>query len=87
MTATPTMTPTTAIVCGARVDYNVNMRLLPEPDAEVLVVIPYETVVEISGQTEAGDWWFTRYEDQWGWLDGEFISLDTDCARAPVLTP
>ncbi|GAB4527494.1 MAG: hypothetical protein Kow0063_02850 [Anaerolineae bacterium] len=84
-TPTPSATPTVAFHCGAVVNYNLNLRAAPSLDAEVLLVIPYQTVVLVGGQNEAGTWWFVYHEDTWGWVDGQYISLDTDCGTAPVL--
>ncbi len=84
-TPTPSITPTVTAYCGAVVNYNLNLRRLPSLDSEVLVVIPYETIIAVAAQNADGTWWFVVYDDTWGWVDASFISLDTDCFTAPVL--
>lgn len=85
-TPTPSITPTIAFHCGAIVNYNLNLRAAPSLDAEVLLVIPYQTVIQVGGQNEAGTWWLVYHEGTWGWVDGQYVSLDTDCGTAPVLS-
>ena len=85
MTPTPSTTPTLFPVCGAVAEYNVNLRAHPSLDAAIVNVIPYQSVVEIAARDLDGAWWFARYEGEWGWLDGRYITLDTDCSQAPVL--
>jgi uncharacterized protein YraI len=72
-------------VCGAVAEYNINLRAEPALDAPILNVIPYQSVIDIAGRNPAGDWWFAYFEEDWGWLDGRYIRLDTDCSQAPVL--
>ena len=82
-TPSPTLTPFPA--CGATTLYNVNLRAEPALDAPIMNVIPYQSVIEVAGRDQAGDWWFARYDGEWGWLDGAYLTLDTDCSQAPVL--
>jgi hypothetical protein len=84
-TSTPLPTPTAAIYCGAIVEYNLNMRAGPRRDADVLLLIPYQSVIAVGGTNRERTWWFVNYNDLWGWVDGQYISLDTDCGQAPVL--
>ncbi|GEM_PF-3061326 len=86
-TPTPTATPTVAIFCGALVNYNLNLRAAPSLDAEIRLVIPYETIIQVAGRNEAAEWWFVTYDGTWGWVDGQYLSLDTSCDAAPVLHP
>jgi len=82
-TPSPTLTPFPA--CGATTLYNVNLRAEPALDAPIMNVIPYQSVIEVAGRDQAGAWWFARYDGEWGWLDGSYLTLDTDCSQAPVL--
>lgn len=84
-TPTPSATPTVNAICGAVVNYNLNLRRSPSLDAEVLLVIPYETIIAVAARTVDGTWWFVAYDGSWGWVDVNYISLDTDCSNAPVL--
>lgn len=85
VTPTPSATPALFPVCGAVAEYNVNLRAEPTLDAAIMNVIPYQSVIDIAGRNPAGDWWFGRFEGDWGWVDGRYITLDTDCPQAPVL--
>ncbi len=83
---TPSATPTVVGHCGAVVNYNLNLRAWPSLEAEILHVIPYQTIIQVGGQNRDGTWWFVAYNGIWGWVDGRYISLDTDCATAPMLS-
>lgn len=83
-TPTPTATPTASTVCGAVVNYNLNLRAAPSGDAEIVLVIPYTSLVQVAGQNEDGSWWFVGYNEVWGWVDARYIALDTGCADTPV---
>lgn len=84
-TRTPTPTPQISRYCGAVVDYNLNLRELPELDATVLDVIPYGSIVDVGARNEDASWWFVAYNDQWGWVGGEYITVEARCEFTPVL--
>ncbi len=84
-TSTPLPTPTAAVYCGAVVEYNLNMRAGPGRSEDILLLIPYQSVIGVGGTNSEHTWWFVNYNDLWGWVDGQYISLDTDCGQAPVL--
>lgn len=84
-TSTPTLTPTLPNPCLASVDFNLNLRSEPDAEAsEVLAVIPFDTVVSVSGTNEDRTWWYVQYEGQAGWVDGEFVSTTAACDDLPV---
>lgn len=87
--STPTPAPTSIpeVVCGALANFNVNLRVAPSLDAQVLAVIPYQSVVQLGGRAERGNWWLALYQSQWGWIDGDYLVLDTVCAQAPIVMP
>jgi hypothetical protein len=64
--------------------FNVNLRESPDLDAELLLTIPFDTVVSLFAQSEDGEWWFTEYEGQAGWLKAEFLTLTASCELLPV---
>lgn len=84
-TSTPTATPEVTAFCGAVVNYNLNMRTLASQNGEVILVIPFESIVDVGGKNADGDWLFVEYNGQWGWISDEFVSADVRCADAPVL--
>jgi hypothetical protein len=81
---TPTPSPTLPNPCVAMLQFNVNLRESPDLDAELLLTIPFDTVVSLYAQSEDGEWWFTEYEGQSGWLKGEFLTLTASCELLPV---
>lgn len=85
-TRTPTPTATITRFCGAVVNYNLNLRQSPERDAAILLVIPYNSIVNIGARNPDGDWWFVEYNDVWGWVVAEYINPEQACSRAPVLS-
>ncbi|HEX2619300.1 MAG TPA: SH3 domain-containing protein, partial [Phototrophicaceae bacterium] len=84
MTPTPTLTETLPSPCVAVANFNVNLREKPSLDANLVVTIPYETVVNVFGRNEDSTWWFAEYEGQAGWIKGEFITLTSSCSKLPV---
>jgi hypothetical protein len=84
-TPTPTPTPTVAAFCGAFVNYNLNFRELPDNDSRIIDTIPYESVVQAAGRSANGEWWFVKYNDRWGWVQGQYMALDATCENAPII--
>ncbi|MBI5667549.1 MAG: SH3 domain-containing protein [Chloroflexi bacterium] len=83
-TRTPTPSPTQPIPCTAVTLYNLNLRAAPTADTPILLTIPYNTTVAVYGRTADSSWWLARYEDVEGWLDGQYLRLDSDCTALPV---
>lgn len=83
-TRTPAPTATLPNPCLALTNYNLNLRALPDAEGEVLGTIPYNTTITLFGRDEDSLWWFTQYENQGGWVKGEFINLTASCADLPV---
>lgn len=83
-TRTPSPTPTLPDPCLATVNFNLNLRTEPDSEAEVLEVIPFDTAVPVFATNEDRTWWFVRYGEQAGWVDGEFITRTAACDSLPV---
>ncbi len=83
-TRTPSPVPTLPAPCGAVVNFNLNLRAAPSTEADVLASIPFNTRLELFGRSADSGWWYTVYEEQAGWVLGEFLTLDTVCAALPV---
>ncbi|NDJ62847.1 MAG: SH3 domain-containing protein [Chloroflexi bacterium] len=85
--ATPEPTQQTAAsdgpTCIALVNFNLRLRAAPTQESETLLVIPFNTVVELVARNAGSTWWNTSYEGEVGWVDGEFISLLTGCDALP----
>jgi hypothetical protein len=81
---TPTFTPTLPNPCLAVMNYNVNLRAAPDPKAQVITTIPYQTAVTVWGRNAESTWWFALYNDQAGWINAQFITLSASCASLPV---
>ncbi len=70
--------------CMAVVRQNVNLRSGPATTFDLLLTIPFSTTLDVSAKTKAGDWWFVTYQSKTGWVSGDFINLDSNCASLPV---
>lgn len=83
-TRTPEPTATLPNPCLALTNYNVNLRTEPNLESEVLAQIPYNTTITLFGRDADSLWWFTEYEDQGGWLKGEFLNVSDSCNDLPI---
>jgi NADH:ubiquinone oxidoreductase subunit 6 (subunit J) len=91
-TRTPTALPTDVAPCIASVEFNLRLRSAPNADSETLMVIPFGTTIELYGRGEpsvsdtgeAFFWWYTRYEGQEGWVDGQYLLLGSTCDNLPL---
>ncbi|MAS33419.1 MAG: hypothetical protein CL610_05395 [Anaerolineaceae bacterium] len=83
-TRTPSPTPTLPNPCLATVDFNLNVRAEPNEESDVLTVIPFDTAVSVFASNADQTWWLVMYEDQTGWVDGEFITLTASCSNLPA---
>ncbi|MBI1282364.1 MAG: SH3 domain-containing protein [Anaerolineaceae bacterium] len=70
--------------CIAVVRQNVNLRSGPATTYDLLLTIPFSTTLDVSAKNKAGDWWFVRYQDKTGWVSGEYVNADANCASLPV---
>ncbi|MCA9909199.1 MAG: hypothetical protein KC519_11165 [Anaerolineae bacterium] len=84
---TPLPTLTLSAPCIALVDFNLRLRALPDRDSETLLVIPFSTTITLYARSQDSSWWFAKYEDQTGWVDGEFITRSASCDELSVQTP
>lgn len=87
-TRTPTPTPTDVTPCVASVEYNLRLRAAPNAESETLLVIPFGTTVELYGRGTPSEnnafWWYTVYEGQSGWLDGQYMLVGSACDNLPL---
>lgn len=87
-TATPTMTATLPNPCLATTKFNVNLRDFPDStESQVLVVIPFDTVVAVYAPNPDKTWWFAEFDGLAGWLNSEFITLTRSCDALPARRP
>jgi hypothetical protein len=84
VTSTPAPTATLPDPCLALTRYNVNLRKTPDLKAERLATIPFNTSVTLFARSADSTWWLAKYDDQTGWLKGEFLNVSNSCARLPV---
>jgi len=84
--ATPTPQPTVTLPnpCLAIVNYNLRLRTQPNEDSDTLLVIPYSTTITLYGRSEDSVWWYALYNEQTGWVKGEFLNLSASCDGLPV---
>lgn len=86
-TRTPTPTPTLVTPCVASVQYNLRLRAAPNREAETLLTIPYGTSIELYARGDASEndarWWYARYENRDGWVDGQFMLVSRACDALP----
>jgi hypothetical protein len=83
VTAVPP-TPRPVEVCLASVNYNLRLRTEPSRDADTLLIIPYATTINLYARNSDAAWWLTTYQDQEGWVDGEFLTLSAACSNLPA---
>lgn len=83
-TRAPTTTPTLPNPCLALVDYNLNVRAAPNYDGDVLAVIPFNSTITLFARNPDSAWWLTVYQNQEGWVSGEYIRISDSCAELPV---
>ncbi len=84
-TRTPAPRVDAGFRCDAIVDYNLNLRAAPGTGAAILTVIPYGSRVQVAGRNKDSNWWLVEYNDLWGWVSGEYITLESQCRDAPLL--
>jgi uncharacterized protein YgiM (DUF1202 family) len=65
--------------CFITVDFNLNMRVDPDPESEWVLSIPFGSIVSASGPNE-NNWWFVTYEDHSGWVSGDYVTPGHTCA-------
>lgn len=70
--------------CMAVVRQNVNLRSGAAATYDLLLTIPFSTTLNVSARNETSDWWFVSYQNQTGWVSGEFINLDANCDALPA---
>jgi hypothetical protein len=88
ITSTPTLTATLPNPCLATANFNVNMRDFPSlEDSNVLITIPFESVITIYAPNEDRSWWYGLYEAQVGWISSEYIRLSPVCNDLPPRRP
>lgn len=51
-----------------RTNGNVNLRTAPSTDADVVVIIPFDTTLTVLGKTANNNWVRVSFNDQTGWL-------------------
>lgn len=83
-TNTPEPSPTVSNPCLVLVKFNLRLRTSPNREAETLAVIPFDTNITAYGRNDSSTWWYVTYEDQFGWIDGEFVEVSSACAALPV---
>lgn len=79
---TLTVTPEATVVaeeCDAQVTVNLNVRAEPDTDADIVAIIPEAQYIALYGRSDNGTWWLTEYEDEEGWVFGEYLTLDPIC--------
>jgi len=84
-TRTPVPSATVGVACSALVNYNLNLRAAPNTDSAILAVIPFGSTVAVAGRSEDGGWWVVDYNGRWGWVSGEYITIESRCQDAPVV--
>jgi hypothetical protein len=81
---TPLPSPTLPTPCVGTLPYNIRLRAEPDAEAETLATIPFGTTIAIYGKDgTTAAWWYTEYEDTYGWVDAEFVQT-VGCEAIPV---
>jgi hypothetical protein len=72
------------VICSALVNWNLNLRSGPGLDTSRLLTIPFNTSLSLTARDEAATWWYTTYQNESGWVSGEYITLTGECTDLPV---
>jgi hypothetical protein len=87
----PTVTPTpftfelptpVPAVCNGMVMANLNFRVDPTLGADLITVIPAETIINIFDADDSGEWLQTDYQQRRGWVSASVVDLDPECPEA-----
>lgn len=84
-TRTPVPTLTASVTCEALVNFNLNLRSAPSTGADILTVIPFGSRITVAGRNSDSAWWFVDYNGLWGWVSGEYITVESSCQNIPIL--
>lgn len=84
-TRTPVPTPPANVTCHALVNFNLNLRSAPSTSADILTVIPFGSRISVAGRNSDSAWWFVDYNGLWGWVSGEYITVESSCQDTPIL--
>lgn len=77
-TFAPTSTTAPVAACNVLINFNLNLRASPSADGDLLLTIPYGTIVSASDHNADG-WWQVTYEDVTGWVSGEYVTVMAGC--------
>lgn len=65
---------------------NTNLRAAPSTDADVLVIVPFNTELTVTGRTVNNNWVRVTYNDQTGWMSaGTLFFSQGLLANAPLV--
>lgn len=84
-------TPTVAVVamtenphCSGTTQNNLNLREGPATTFNVLVTIPYSSVINLYGKNDDGSWLWANFQDKSGWVSADYIVPDPACPSLPI---
>jgi Bacterial SH3 domain len=80
---TATLTPT-PVNCTVTVDRNVNLRRGPSTGEELILTVPYQTVLTVLERSQDKQWWRVTFKDRQGWVNAGFVTPDPDCNLVPT---
>lgn len=89
-TSVPTTTTATTgegISASVKSLSGANARLSPDRTAQSAEVIAYDTVLAVRGRTTNNEWLQVEYQGELLWVLVSTVSLSTDLATLPVVTP
>lgn len=65
---------------------NTNLRAAPSTDAAVLVIVPFNTELTVTGRTANNNWVRVTFNDQTGWMSaGALFFAQGNVANAPLI--
>lgn len=64
--------------CLLTVNYNLNLRVEPSADAELLLTIPFGSTLETTGHDDS-NWWHVTYNGTDGWVNGDYLTPTSTC--------
>jgi len=85
---TPEFTPVVIEgICAASSRFNVNIRSGPGTNYARLALLPAGHAMQVTGQSQDGQWFVVQNEFIEGWVAARVVSVTGPCSQLPVVAP
>ena len=72
-------------VCRALVNVGLNFRTGPSTGHRIIAVLRSGTLAPITGRNSEHSWWRLNFDNQMGWVSGDFTTEYGDCSVVAVV--